>query len=134
MVPVRHVWIPVGLVVLLTAEAAAADEWWGTDKTLHFGVSAGLASGGYAVAGLVVEKPWQRALFGGTVAFGAGAAKEAYDAVGPGDPSGRDLAWDAAGVAVGLGLAATVDALIRVGSSRRKSTTLAITMQSRTDF
>jgi len=100
-------------VVLSTAAPARADDWWGPDKGLHFSVSVGLAAGGYGVSALALERRWQRALVGGVTSLALGAAKETYDAVGPGDASGRDLVWDAAGTVVGLGLALTIDALVR---------------------
>jgi uncharacterized protein YfiM (DUF2279 family) len=112
--------VPVGLAVLLTTGPAVADEWWGRDKALHLGVSAGIAAGAYGVAALAWKEPWKRALVGGGTALFAGAAKETYDGVGPGDPSGRDLAWDAAGTAVGVGLALSIDALAHRRSRHRQ--------------
>jgi putative lipoprotein len=92
-----------------TKRAHAQDAWLGPDKALHFGVSAGLAAGGYALSSLVLEKPWQRASAGAGFALSAGVAKELWDLSGRGDPSFKDLAWDGVGTAVGVGLALALD-------------------------
>jgi putative lipoprotein len=97
------------------AFATSGDDWWGPDKALHFGAAAAIAVGGYAGASLVVEPRWQRAVFGGALAVGAGAAKEAYDATGAGTPSWKDFTWDVAGALTGVGLALVVDTLLRSG-------------------
>ena len=88
-----------------------------SDKALHFGVSAGLAGGGYAVSALLLGRPWQRAVAGGTFSLTLGAAKELYDLSGHGDPSWRDFTWDVIGTAVGLGVALLVDAAVSGGHS-----------------
>jgi uncharacterized protein YfiM (DUF2279 family) len=88
--------------------AAARDGWLSADKLQHFFTSAFVqsisygtlrgagASHGAAIAGASVT----------TAAVGIG--KELYDARHRGDPSVRDLAWDAAGAgAVSLLLART---------------------------
>jgi putative lipoprotein len=93
------------------APSARADEWWAEDKALHFGVSAGLGAGGYALASLHWDRPWQRALVGATFSLSLGAAKELWDLSGHGDPSWKDLAWDGIGTSVGVGLALGVDLL-----------------------
>ncbi len=126
---------PIGLAVLLTAEPAFADDWWGRDKGLHFGLSAGLAAGGYGIATLAWEQPWKRALVGSGTALLAGVAKETCDAAGAGDPSGRDLAWDAAGAAVGVGLALGIDALTRRRRDRRhQAAVVTVTRSPRMDW
>jgi putative lipoprotein len=113
--------LPALLAVLFCAAPAAADDdWWGPDKGLHFGVSAGLAAGGYGLSALVLDEPWQRAVAGGATALTLGVSKEIYDATGRGDPSGRDLAWNFAGVAVGVSLALSVDLLVRHRRLRRE--------------
>jgi putative lipoprotein len=95
---------------LLSAPLAhAEDEWWGTDKALHFGVSAGIAGGAYAATSTLSDNRTLRCVGATAAALAAGAAKEAYDAAGYGDPSWRDFTWDALGVAVGVVLAYTVD-------------------------
>jgi uncharacterized protein YfiM (DUF2279 family) len=87
-------------VWLNAAPASAADDWWGEDKLLHFGVSMLLASGGYAASSFVLEEPWQRALAGGAFSLSLGIAKESFDLAGHGDPSWKDLTWDGAGTLV----------------------------------
>lgn len=103
------------LVVLLRvreARAADPDPWLGPDKALHFGVSVGLAGGGYALSALALERPWQRAAAGAGFSLTLGAGKELYDLSGHGDPSWKDFTWDVAGTAVGVGIALLVDAVI----------------------
>jgi putative lipoprotein len=101
-----------------SAVAADADAWWGRDKALHFGVSAGLSSGVYALAGLHYEARGPRLLWGAGVSMAVGAGKEVLDATGFGTPSWRDLTWDAIGVATGLLIAWTIDVLARGLSAR----------------
>ncbi|MGI5865733.1 MAG: hypothetical protein ACOX6T_27230 [Myxococcales bacterium] len=95
-----------------TAFAGSADPWFGKDKALHFGVSALLAGGGYALGALACEEEWAPWVAGAGLALGAGAAKELYDLAGGGSASFRDLAWDAAGMAVGLLTAWAIDKLL----------------------
>jgi putative lipoprotein len=99
-----------------TARAADPDPWFAPDKALHFGVSAGLAGGGYALSALVLERPWQRAVAGAGFSLTLGAAKELYDLSGHGDASWKDFTWDVAGTAVGIGIALLVDAAITSSS------------------
>jgi putative lipoprotein len=133
---VSWLWRVVVLsVVLLTAVPAWADDWWGPDKGLHFSVSVGLAAGGYGVSALALQRRWQRAVVGGATSLTLGAAKETCDAVGPGDASGRDLVWDAAGTAVGLGLALSIDALVRrEPRDRREAAFGSVVPNSRMDW
>ena len=120
--------IVTGLALLLagtsvaTSAAAAddSDKWLGPDKALHFGVSVGLAAGGYGASALVLERPWQRALVGGTFSLTLGAGKELYDLSGHGDPSWKDFTWDVVGTAVGLGIALLVDAALTRDSSKQE--------------
>jgi putative lipoprotein len=102
----------IALAVVAAPRIACADDWLGPDKALHFSVSAGLAVGGYATGSIWLERRWVRATAGASFAFSAGVAKEAWDATGRGDPSAKDLAWDAIGTAVGVGLALLVDELV----------------------
>lgn len=104
---------PVGAAVVLFLSSAHADEWLGRDKALHFGVSAAIAGTGYGVTTAFTERRGYAFLVGGGVAISAGIAKETYDALGYGDPSWKDFAWDVAGTLVGLGIAYGVDTLLR---------------------
>ena len=88
------------------------DPWWGRDKALHFSVSAAISVGSYAVAIPLWEPPSVRAVFAASIGLGVGIAKELFDATGAGDPSWRDLAWDAIGVATGTLLMWVLDLLI----------------------
>jgi putative lipoprotein len=99
------------------ARAADPDPWFGRDKAIHFSASAFLASGGYGVTALVSEDRRVRLAVGGGFAFSAGVAKELWDLSGHGDPSWRDLTWDAIGTVTGLALASAIDWTIhRVGA------------------
>lgn len=88
------------------------DPWFGKDKALHFGVSAGIAAGAYGISSTFVTPRYGRLLIGGGVAIAAGAGKELLDMTGFGDPSWKDFTWDVIGTVVGLGLAWSVDLLI----------------------
>lgn len=105
------------LALLCTAGSARADDFWGRDKALHFGVSAGLAAGGYGAAALFSEHRGVRLAVGGGLALGAGAAKELADLAGAGEPSWKDMAWNAIGTVTGLLIAWSLDLLIR-GAAR----------------
>ena len=107
-------------IALTTPGAAAAqtppqkvaidpDPWFGTDKALHFSISAGIAGGGYGITSAFTPKLWPRLAIGGGVAIAVGAGKELLDMAGLGDPSWKDFAWDVIGVAVGLGVAVVID-------------------------
>src|SRR5205823_2549425 len=95
------------------ARAADDDPWLGRDKALHFGVSAGIAAGGYAAGAAIFDARGHALLFGGAIAAGCGIAKETADLAGFGDPSWKDLAWDGIGTVVGLAVAWGVDLLVR---------------------
>jgi putative lipoprotein len=91
------------------ARAQESDAWFGHDKALHFGVSAGITMAGYGVVSLKTDhRPTRRA---GAILLGltAGVSKEVWDAFGPGDASWRDLAWDVIGTATGVLVAAGID-------------------------
>jgi len=106
-----------------SASPSDPDPWFGEDKMLHFGVSAALASGGYAAASLIWEEPEERLLAGAGLALGLGAAKEVADLAGYGDPSWRDMTWNVAGTGVGLVLAWAVDRLLVRESAASSSVT-----------
>lgn len=123
------------LLVCISTPAAAADPdpWFGRDKALHFSVSAGLSIAGYASSALLFDGYGMRAASGASVALSAGVAKEIYDATGAGSASWKDLAWDAAGTLVGVGLALAVDLLIR-GQEPAKATSQATPALLRLSF
>lgn len=94
------------------------DDWVGPDKAKHFGVSAGLAAVGYAGSATLLEARGHALILGGAVAFGAGVTKELLDLAGLGDPSWKDLTWDALGTVSGLAVAFGLDLLVRGVSAR----------------
>ena len=96
-------------VFLVASGANAQDEWLGPDKALHFGVSAGLAIGGYGLGLALFDCEEPRLVLGASIALTAGVAKEIFDAATDGDPSWRDLTWDLIGTVVGLLIAWSVD-------------------------
>ena len=115
---IRGFAAPLALALSLAAHPAAAsdpDPWFGPDKALHFGVSVGLAAGGYAALSPWLDSRAQRALGGATLSLTLGASKELWDLAGHGDPSWRDFTWDVLGTAVGVALALSVDALVSHG-------------------
>jgi len=96
------------------AQPADPDPWFGPDKALHFGVSAGIAGAGY-----LLSYPWLpenevgRLIVGGSAALAAGVAKELFDlTTGPGRPSWKDLTWDVAGTAAGLAVTWWLDVIL----------------------
>jgi putative lipoprotein len=107
-------------IVLSTTEAHAEDDWFGTDKVLHFGVSVALSGGGYAASALVFDRKWERATAGAAFSLTLGATKELYDLAGHGDASWKDFTWDVVGTAVGTGIALLVDVAVS-GSNRVES-------------
>lgn len=96
-----------------TARATDPDPWFGQDKALHFGVSAALASGTYAVMTTQFKARYPPLLIGGGLSLAIGGAKEGLDSLGFGDPSWKDFTWDVIGTVVGLGLAWGLDLAIR---------------------
>jgi putative lipoprotein len=95
-------------LVLGPTPVQAQDEWLGRDKALHFGATFALSGIGYAGGAALSHEPVVRLGVGATVAMGAGIAKEMADRHG-GDPSLKDLSWDALGTATGLVTAWLVD-------------------------
>lgn len=110
--------------LLLLSRDAHADEWLGRDKALHFGASATIAGTSYGVTTAFTERRLTAFAVGAGIALGAGIAKETYDALGHGDPSWKDLAWDVAGTLVGLGIAYGIDVLIRREPTSTSTTAL----------
>ena len=105
--------IAVTLVTLTSASARAEDSWWGADKALHFGATASIAGGGYALGALAWDGYAPRIALGTGLGLGAGIGKEVLDAAGLGDPSWKDLTWDLIGTAVGVGISVSIDLAIR---------------------
>jgi uncharacterized protein YfiM (DUF2279 family) len=87
----------------------------GVDDALHFGVSAGLAAGGYALGAVLFEPTPPRIALGGSIALAVGVAKELFDLTGLGTASWSDIAWDCAGIFMGLVVAWIVDELFFQG-------------------
>jgi putative lipoprotein len=90
-----------GLLLVLSlngfSSARPDDGWLSADKVKHFLTSAFVQSLAYgSLRGVGVSHG--AALAGATITTAAvGVGKELYDARTGGDPSVRDLAWDAAG-------------------------------------
>jgi uncharacterized protein YfiM (DUF2279 family) len=99
--------LAVGLLLGPTP-ASAQDQWFGHDKALHFGATFVLGGAGYAGGAALSPEPVVRLGSGAMLAMGAGIAKEMSDRSG-GDPSLKDLTWDALGTATGLVTAWLVD-------------------------
>lgn len=116
-----HRLLPLLLVTVLLSlpqrATADPDPWFAKDKMLHFGVSAALAAGGYAVGTAVWDDRAPAVLTGAGVALAAGVGKELLDLAGYGHPSWRDLAWDVVGTGAGLLLAWGIDSLVRPSPS-----------------
>lgn len=93
------------------ADPPDPDPWWGKDKALHLGVSAGLTGGAYAIATQMSDSVAGRAALAAAVGIGAGFGKEVVDSLGFGTPSWKDLLWDV----IGTGLAITVSVSIDFG-------------------
>lgn len=111
---------PIGGMVLTAAvllwarpSEAQSDDWLGPDKALHFGVSAGLAAGGYALGAVFWDDYTPRFLLGAGLSLAAGVIKELVDLAGPGDASWRDMAWNLVGITTGLLVAWLIDIAIR---------------------
>lgn len=86
--------ICLGFLCLFT-HVQAEDEWTGTDKTKHFALSTAFGAAAYAVT----ENRRQAFL----LALAPGLLKEAYDSTQPNNHfSGKDMAWNALGAAVGV--------------------------------
>jgi len=113
----------VAVVFLSPARARAADDdpWFGRDKALHFGASAVLALGGYALGAAFFDETPPRLATGAGVALGAGIAKELADLAGAGSASWRDIVWDVAGTGTGLLLAWGADELLLAPAGARGS-------------
>ncbi|MDY7228844.1 hypothetical protein [Hyalangium rubrum] len=104
------------LVLLLSSPAALGapprDDWFSADKRNHFLISMGLAGVGYGAGAALSEERPVRWLTGAGLSLGVGLGKELHDRSQGRLFSVKDLAWDAAGAAVGLGLAWLIDSLL----------------------
>lgn len=107
--------------VTTPAFAQDADPWFGADKALHFSVSAGISGAAYGFSGLAFTTRPPRFVFGVSLALAAGVGKELYDLAGYGDPSWRDLAWDALGAGVGVLVAWLIDLALEQPSGATRS-------------
>lgn len=89
----------IAALVLGSAEPAKALR---LDEKLHLSISTGLGLGGYGLMTVIDDREGVR--IAGAVAFsmGIGLAKELWDLATDGHFSGRDLAWDALGTAIGV--------------------------------
>jgi uncharacterized protein YfiM (DUF2279 family) len=83
------------------APARPADAWFGADKFKHFAMSYAITAFAFAGARSVLDGDTSLGL---AVAAGsaAGLMKEFYDRARGRPFSARDLAWDAAGIALGF--------------------------------
>lgn len=90
-------------------QSPGSEPWWGRDKALHLGFSAGLAATGYGVSSMWLDSAWQRASAGSAFALTLGAGKELADWAGYGHPSYKDMLYNLAGTALGVALAYLVD-------------------------
>ena len=100
--------------LLLVAATARADPdpWFGSDKALHFAVSAGFAIGAYHFAMTYSLSPKVRVAYGASFALLLGIGKELWDASGNGNASLKDLTWDVLGTAVGVAICLVIDQVI----------------------
>lgn len=88
---------------MAAALPAPADRWLAEDKARHFAMSFAVTGMAYGAARVGLEpSPARAAAVGMAVALGIG--KEVADVRGGGPFSFKDLAWDAAGVALGYAL------------------------------
>jgi uncharacterized protein YfiM (DUF2279 family) len=96
-------------LVGVPAHVGADDRWFARDKAQHFGATAALGAGGYAVASTIAERERWRVAAGIGAGIGAAATKELWDRSHAGDASWRDLAWGAVGTATGVTIAWAID-------------------------
>jgi uncharacterized protein YfiM (DUF2279 family) len=123
MLPARVVGVGIAVTLLAAlvvapGHARAQDRWMGADKARHFAATFSLASAGYAAAAALTAEPVPRFGAAATLAMGAGVAKEMHDRATRGDPSLRDLAWDAIGTTTGLVVAWLVQRYLLAGPRR----------------
>lgn len=99
-------------------QAPDPDPWWGTDKALHMGVSAGITGGGYALATQLTDDVAGRAALAASIGIGAGFAKEVADALGLGTPSWKDLLFDVFGTGIAVSVSVTIDLGVRAAKGK----------------
>ena len=104
--------LPLAVLLLATPARADDDPWLGKDKAIHFASSTSLAAGGYVLGLRATKSRADALLLAGGFSFGLGIAKETWDLMGHGDPSWKDLTWDAIGSLVGAGIALTIHLLV----------------------
>jgi uncharacterized protein YfiM (DUF2279 family) len=102
--PLRPDTIPPAVTRAAAMHQPGDDAWIAEDKLQHLGMSFAATAFSYAGARTVLE-PDPALVVAGSAALLAGIAKEIHDARSGRRFSFRDLAWDAAGVALGLTLA-----------------------------
>lgn len=85
----------------------APDPWIAEDKLQHFAASFAATSMAYGGARSLLD-PAPARIAAGSVALTLGVLKEIADRRGGGPFSLKDLAWDAAGIALGLTLAHSI--------------------------
>jgi uncharacterized protein YfiM (DUF2279 family) len=95
---------PPGVTPAVAMSPPGDDAWIAEDKLQHFGMSFAATAFAYAGARTMIE-PDPAVVVAGAAALLAGIAKEIHDARAGRRFSFKDLAWDAAGVALGLTLA-----------------------------
>ena len=107
-------------MLCLASSVARADDWLGSDKAAHFGYSAAFGAAATTTIPLAggPGPDWRSFALGATIGFVPGLAKEAWDLSGHGDPSWKDLAWDAAGTLVGAGIVWAVQAIATPAHAR----------------
>jgi uncharacterized protein YfiM (DUF2279 family) len=84
---------------LQRGDHGGGDRWFASDKVKHFFMAAFVESGSFSALRLtgMHRTPAFNASIG--VAAGVSVGKEVYDRLAGGDPSLKDLTWDAAGIA-----------------------------------
>jgi uncharacterized protein YfiM (DUF2279 family) len=96
--------IPPAVSRAVAMSPPGEDAWIAEDKLQHFGMSFAATAFAYAGARSMIE-PDPALVVAGSAALLAGVAKEIHDVRAGRGFSLKDLAWDAAGVALGLTLA-----------------------------
>ena|SRR5689334_18366649 len=91
-----------GLLLVFTLHRGGhdrGDRWFAADKVKHFFMAAFVESGSFSALRLtgMHRGPALDAAIG--AAAGISVGKEVYDRLSGGDPSVKDLTWDAAGIA-----------------------------------